>query len=64
MRRREFLGGLCSVIAWPLTAVAQQTSRTPRVAVLIAGEETDRDVQATAVRSHTRARKTWMEGWA
>ena len=46
MRRREFLGGLCSVVAWPLTAVAQQTSRTPRVAVLIAGEETDRDVQA------------------
>lgn len=46
MRRREFLGGLCSVVAWPLTAAAQQTARTPRVAVLIAGEETDRDVQA------------------
>jgi putative tryptophan/tyrosine transport system substrate-binding protein len=46
MRRREFLGGLCSVVAWPLTAAAQQTARTPRVAVLIAGEESDRDVQA------------------
>ena len=27
-------------------AAAQQTARSPRVAVLIAGEETDRDVQA------------------
>ena len=63
MRRREFLGGLCSVVAWPLTAAAQQTARTPRVAVLIAGEETDRDVQAAAIRSHTRAQKTgWKDG--
>jgi hypothetical protein len=28
MRRREFLGGLCSVVAWPLTAAAQQAARS------------------------------------
>ena len=46
MRRRELLGGLCCVVAWPLTAAAQQAARTPRVAVLVAQEKTDRDVQA------------------
>lgn len=47
MRRREFitlLGG--ATAAWPKGAWAQQGSRTPRVAMLLSGEESDRDLQA------------------
>jgi putative ABC transport system substrate-binding protein len=35
MRRREFIAGLGSMAAWPLTAQAQQAGRMRRVGVLM-----------------------------
>jgi hypothetical protein len=45
MRPREFIAGVSSTVAWPLTASAQQTSRARRVAVLIPYPRNDKDSQ-------------------
>jgi putative ABC transport system substrate-binding protein len=41
MRRREFIAGLGSTVAWPTVARAQQPDRRQQVGVLMAFDETD-----------------------
>jgi hypothetical protein len=46
MRRREFVAGLGSAVAWPFAAGAQQSGRVRRIGVLMPYNETDPDAKA------------------
>jgi putative tryptophan/tyrosine transport system substrate-binding protein len=52
MRRRDFIAGLGSAAAWPLTARAQQVERIRRIGVLSGLDETD---PADSVSAFTQA---------
>ena len=41
MRRREFIAGLGSAVAWPVVVRAQQPERMRRIGVLLGGDEND-----------------------
>jgi len=46
MRRREFFSFVCSAVAWPLAAYAQQAERMRRVEILLPATADDLDYQA------------------
>jgi putative ABC transport system substrate-binding protein len=46
MRRREFIAGLGSTVAWPLAARAQQADRVRRIGVLLPATADDAEFQA------------------
>jgi putative tryptophan/tyrosine transport system substrate-binding protein len=64
MQRREFitfLGG--AVVAWPLTAHAQQPERMRRIGVLMGYAESDREAQANVAAFREGLQKLgWTEG--
>jgi len=64
MRRRQFIAGLGSAAAWPLTARAQQGERVRVIGVMVAGGvENDSQIQKRLAAFHdTLGRLGWQEG--
>jgi putative ABC transport system substrate-binding protein len=46
MRRRQFIAGLGSAVAWPVVARAQQRERMRQVGMLVSGMADDIEFQA------------------
>jgi len=63
LKRREFVGVLASMAAWPSTAFAQATERIRRVGVVMAYAEDDPNghLQAEAFQEHLRT-LGWIQG--
>jgi putative ABC transport system substrate-binding protein len=63
MRRREFIAGLGSAAAWPLTAQAQQAERVRRIGVLMGLDENDPESRARfPVFTQALADLGWIDG--
>jgi putative tryptophan/tyrosine transport system substrate-binding protein len=64
MRRREFIAGLGIAAAWPVMALAQQTVRVQRIAVLMGGAADDPVWRSyVAAFRDGLARLGWTEGY-
>jgi putative tryptophan/tyrosine transport system substrate-binding protein len=63
MRRREFIAGLGSAVAWPLAARAQQSERMRRIGVLIDWAEADPEAKAAlSALSRGLSELGWIDG--
>jgi putative tryptophan/tyrosine transport system substrate-binding protein len=61
MKRREFIAGLGSAVAWPMAAQAQQGERVRRVGVLTYGFDTPNGPLFRSLRDYLEQRG-WSEG--
>jgi putative tryptophan/tyrosine transport system substrate-binding protein len=63
MRRRDFIGGLSSSMAWPMVVRAQQGERVRRVGILLYGAANDpsSEAHAAAIRGGL-SKLGWTEG--
>jgi len=62
MRRREFLGILSGAATWPLSARAQQTGRSRRIAVLMGSAQTELGKNYLATFLRQLEQLGWIEG--
>jgi putative tryptophan/tyrosine transport system substrate-binding protein len=63
MRRREFIAGLASAAAWPLTARGQQGERPRRIGIFMNTAKDDPDSVAEVATLRTGlAERGWIEG--
>ena len=63
MRRRQFIAGLGSTVAWPVLARAQQGERVRRIGALLARTESDPYFQARLQTFRTRLQQLgWTDG--
>jgi putative tryptophan/tyrosine transport system substrate-binding protein len=63
MRRREFIGGLGSSVAWPVVATAQQGELKRRIGALTGFDEDDPVAKASLAAFQQRLRQLgWTEG--
>ena len=63
MKRREFIAGLGSAVAWPLAATAEQGDRVRRVGIVIGASESDPENHSwLAAFVQELARLGWVEG--
>jgi putative ABC transport system substrate-binding protein len=63
MRRRQFIAGLGSAVAWPVVARAQQRERMRRIGVLVPANENDPEAKALlSWFTQGLAKLGWTEG--
>ena len=63
MKRRTFIAGLGSTVAWALAARAQQGDRVRRIGVLMPGDENDpRTKPALSAFTQALADLGWTDG--
>jgi putative tryptophan/tyrosine transport system substrate-binding protein len=63
MRRRDFIAGLGSAVAWPVAARAQQPGRMRRIGVLMSYDENDPAAKArVSAFTHALADLGWADG--
>jgi putative ABC transport system substrate-binding protein len=62
LRRRKFIAGLGSAVAWPLAARAQQGGRMRRIGVLVSGDENDPFKTWVSAFTQAPAGLGWTDG--
>jgi hypothetical protein len=63
IRRREFIAGIGSAVAWPVAAWAQQSGPMRRIGVLLNSRESDEDMQLRlAAFEQSLGKLGWIDG--
>ena len=63
IRRRDFIAGLGSAVAWPVVARAQQGERMRRIGLLMTGDENDPELKPRrSAFTQALAELGWIDG--